>query len=91
MICTVNKWLQNSQVEINPEVYKQLRVNRAHFMHSLEHDVQPAFGANIEDLNDYLLYGVIPWSPGNQINEIKLKILVSLRWKFLSHCFSYSA
>ena len=52
------------QVEINPEVYKQLKVNRAHFLHSLEHDVQPAFGANIEDLNDYLLYGIIPWSPG---------------------------
>ena len=33
-------------------------------MHSLEHDVQPAFGANIEDLNDYLLYGIIPWNPG---------------------------
>ncbi|XP_063677182.1 vesicle-fusing ATPase-like [Bolinopsis microptera] len=53
-----------SKVEINQEVYKQLKVNRGHFMHSLEHDVQPAFGSNLDDLNDYLLYGIIPWSPG---------------------------
>ena len=33
-------------------------------MHALENDIQPAFGANLEDLNDYLLYGIIPWSPG---------------------------
>lgn len=62
---SLNSYIKaTSKVEINPAVFESLKINRAHFMHALEHDIQPAFGADLENLNDYLLYGIKPWSSG---------------------------
>ena len=35
-------------------------------MHALEYDCHAAFGAEIENLNDYLLYDCIVWGSGEE-------------------------
>ncbi|KAK3930674.1 Vesicle-fusing ATPase 1 [Frankliniella fusca] len=50
-----------SKVEVDPEAMEKLLVNRADFIHALEHDVKPAFGSSAEALDHYLARGIITW------------------------------
>ncbi|CAH1395679.1 unnamed protein product [Nezara viridula] len=50
-----------SKVEVDPEAMKKLRIERADFIHALEHDIKPAFGTSAEALENCLSQGVINW------------------------------
>lgn len=59
-----------SKVEVDPEAMEKLLVNRNDFMHALEFDIKPAFGAAAEMLDNLLSRGIINWgSPVSQILE----------------------
>jgi vesicle-fusing ATPase len=60
----------SSKVEVDPEAMEKLKVNRNDFLHALETDVKPAFGAAAEILDSFLARGIINWgSPVTQILE----------------------
>lgn len=50
-----------SKVEVDPEAMKKLRIERADFIHALEHDIKPAFGTSAEALDHCLAQGIINW------------------------------
>lgn len=50
-----------SKVEVDPEAMKKLRIERADFIHALEHDIKPAFGTSAEALESCLSQGVSNW------------------------------
>lgn len=52
-----------SKVEVDPEAMEKLLVNRNDFLHALETDIKPAFGAAAEMLDNLLARGVINWGP----------------------------
>jgi vesicle-fusing ATPase len=59
-----------SKVEVDPEAMEKLMVNRNDFIHALETDIKPAFGAAAEMLDNLLARGIINWgSPVSQILE----------------------
>lgn len=59
-----------SKVEVDPEAMEKLLVNRNDFIHALENDIKPAFGAAAEMLDNLLARGIINWgSPVSQILE----------------------
>lgn len=59
-----------SKVEVDPEAMEKLLVNRNDFMHGLEFDIKPAFGAAAEMLDNLLGRGIINWGePVAQILE----------------------
>lgn len=59
-----------SKVEVDPEAMEKLLVNRNDFIHALEFDIKPAFGAAAEMLDNLLARGIINWgSPVSQILE----------------------
>lgn len=59
-----------SKVEVDPEAMEKLLVNRDDFMHALENDIKPAFGAAQEMLDLLLARGIINWgAPVAQILE----------------------
>lgn len=59
-----------SKVEVDPEAIEKLLVNRDDFLHALEFDIKPAFGAAAEMLDNLLARGIINWgSPVAQILE----------------------
>lgn len=53
----------SSKVEVDPEAMEKLKVCRSDFMHALENDVKPAFGAAAEILDNLLARGIINWGP----------------------------
>jgi vesicle-fusing ATPase len=60
----------SSKVEVDPEAMEKLLVNRNDFLHALENDIKPAFGAAAEMLDALLARGIINWgSPVSQILE----------------------
>lgn len=45
--CSLNRLVKaSSKVEVDPDAAEKLYVGRADFMHALENDVKPAFGAS---------------------------------------------
>ena len=59
-----------SKVEVDPEAMEKLMVNRNDFIHALETDIKPAFGAAAEMLDNLLARGIINWGlPVTQILE----------------------
>ena len=67
--CALNRLVKaSSKVEIDPDAAEKLMVTRADFLHALEHDVKPAFGASEEALNRFLSRGVIIW--GQPVQDV---------------------
>jgi vesicle-fusing ATPase len=50
-----------SKVEVDPEAMEKLLVCRNDFLHALENDIKPAFGAAAEMLDSFLARGIINW------------------------------
>ncbi|EDX13021.1 GD20473 [Drosophila simulans] len=53
----------DSKVHVDPEAMEKLRVTRADFLHALDNDIKPAFGAAQEMLDNLLARGIINWGP----------------------------
>ncbi|XP_030567970.1 vesicle-fusing ATPase 1 [Drosophila novamexicana] len=51
----------DAKVTVDPEAMEKLKVNRDDFLHSLEHDIKPAFGTAQEILDNMLARGVVNW------------------------------
>jgi len=58
----------NFQVEIDPDAAEKLMIGRADFLHALENDVKPAFGASQEMLQTFLARGVQVW--GQPVQDV---------------------
>ncbi|EZA59590.1 Vesicle-fusing ATPase [Ooceraea biroi] len=58
----------SSKVEVDPSAMEKLMVTKGDFLHSLEHDVKPAFGTSAETLDILLTRGIINW--GRPVAEI---------------------
>ncbi|XP_060563060.1 vesicle-fusing ATPase-like isoform X2 [Ruditapes philippinarum] len=59
-----------SKVEVDPEAGTKLKVTRQDFLHSLEHDVKPAFGSSKEEFEKFISNGIINWgSPVQRVLE----------------------
>lgn len=52
-----------NRVEVDPNAYDNLRINRSDFLHALEHDVKPAFGTSSEAIDQLIDRGIIYWCP----------------------------
>lgn len=60
----------SSKVEVDPEAMEKIKVCRQDFLHALENDVKPAFGAAAEILDNLLARGIINWGlPVTQLLE----------------------
>ncbi|XP_050532726.1 vesicle-fusing ATPase 1-like [Daktulosphaira vitifoliae] len=57
-----------NKVEVDPEASEKLQVCRDDFLHALEHDIKPAFGASAEALEHFLARGIINW--GSTVTNI---------------------
>jgi vesicle-fusing ATPase len=67
--CALNRLVRaSSKVEIDPEAAEKLMISRADFMHALEHDVKPAFGAADDVLASYLTRGITVW--GEPVQDV---------------------
>ena len=51
----------SSKVEVDVDVAEKLNVGRSDFLHALENDIKPAFGAADEKLEGFLSRGIINW------------------------------
>ncbi|XP_065202991.1 vesicle-fusing ATPase 1-like isoform X2 [Planococcus citri] len=58
----------SNKVEVDPEATKKLIIKKDDFLHALEHDIKPAFGAAAEQLEHCLAGGIIVW--GKPISSI---------------------
>ena len=56
------------QVEVDPDAMEKLMVTRSDFLHALENDIKPAFGAADEVLEGLVSRGIINW--GEPIRDI---------------------
>merc|ERR1740128_1633262 len=60
--CALNRLVKaSSKVELDPDAADKLSVSRADFMHAMENDVKPAFGAAAEVLEGFISRGIINW------------------------------
>jgi vesicle-fusing ATPase len=67
--CALNRLVKaSSKVEIDPDAAEKLVVGRADFLHALDNDVKPAFGASQEVLDSYLARGIIRW--GQPVQDV---------------------
>ena len=67
--CALNRLVKaSSKVEIDPEAAEKLMITRSDFLHALEHDVKPAFGASDEVLQSYLTRGINIW--GEPVQDV---------------------
>ena len=57
-----------SKVEVDPDAAEKLIVSRADFMHAMENDVKPAFGASQEMLTSFLARGIHIW--GQPVQDV---------------------
>ncbi|KAH8295288.1 hypothetical protein KR018_009597 [Drosophila ironensis] len=53
----------DSKVHVDPEAMEKLKVTRSDFLHALENDIKPAFGAAQEMLENMLARHIINWGP----------------------------
>lgn len=51
----------DAKVHVDPEAMEKLKVTRSDFMHALDNDIKPAFGAAQEMLENMLARGIINW------------------------------
>ena len=62
--CALNRLVKaSSKVEVDPDAAEKLIICRSDFMHALDNDVKPAFGASQEVLQSYLARGIHIWGP----------------------------
>jgi len=67
--CALNRLVKaSSKVEIDPDAAEKLVIGRADFLHALENDVKPAFGASQEMLETFLARGVQVW--GQPVQDV---------------------
>jgi len=67
--CALNRLVKaNQKVEVDPDALEKLLVSRSDFLHALENDIKPAFGAADEVLETFISRGIINW--GEPIKEI---------------------
>merc|ERR1719336_2563671 len=67
--CALNRLVKaSSKVEIDPDAAEKLMIGRADFLHALENDVKPAFGASQEMLQTFLARGVQVW--GSPVQDV---------------------
>ena len=60
--CALNRLVKASaKVEVDVDAAEKLNVGRADFLHALENDIKPAFGAADEKLEGFLSRGIINW------------------------------
>ena len=60
--CALNRLVKaSSKVEIDPDAAEKLIICRSDFMHALDNDIKPAFGASQEVLQTYLARGIQIW------------------------------
>lgn len=52
----------DSAVKIDPDAVENLKVSQADFLHAIENDIKPAFGAGVEDSDHYMSNGIIKYS-----------------------------
>ncbi|XP_068153083.1 vesicle-fusing ATPase 2 [Drosophila tropicalis] len=53
----------DSKVHVDPEAMEKLKVTRSDFLHALDNDIKPAFGAAQEMLENMVARGIINWGP----------------------------
>jgi len=58
----------NNKVEVDPDASEKLQVCKEDFLHALEYDIKPAFGASAEALEHFLARGIITW--GSSVSGI---------------------
>merc|ERR1719187_2984804 len=67
--CALNRLVKAaSKVEVDPDAMEKLMVTRSDFLHALENDIKPAFGAADEVLEGLVSRGIINW--GEPIKDI---------------------
>ena len=67
--CALNRLVKaSSKVEIDPDAAEKLVVGRSDFLHALENDVKPAFGASAEALEGFLSRGIVNW--GSPVQDV---------------------
>jgi len=67
--CALNRLVKaSSKVEIDPDAAEKLMISRADFLHAMENDVKPAFGASQEILQQFLARGVQVW--GQPVQDV---------------------
>lgn len=67
--CALNRLVKaSSKVEVDPDAAEKLMIGRADFIHALENDVKPAFGASAEMLQSFLARGVCVW--GQPVKDV---------------------
>ena len=67
--CALNRLVKaSSKVEVDVDVAEKLNVGRSDFLHALENDIKPAFGAADEKLEGFLSRGMINRSDPVQLH-----------------------
>ena len=67
--CALNRLVKaSSKVEIDPDAAEKLVVTKADFVHALDNDVKPAFGASQEVLDRFLARGIQIW--GSPVQDV---------------------
>lgn len=67
--CALNRLVKaDSKVDIDPDAAEKLLVGRADFLHALEHDIKPGFGAADEMLDGFLSRGITNW--GQPVQDV---------------------
>ncbi len=67
--CALNRLVKaSSKVEIDPDAAEKLVVVRKDFLHALDNDVKPAFGASEEVLQGFLARGIVNW--GEPVQDV---------------------
>lgn len=67
--CALNRLVKaSSKVEIDPDAAEKLMVTRADFLHAMENDIKPAFGASEEVLQGFLTRGITVW--GTPVQDV---------------------
>merc|ERR1711953_995037 len=60
--CALNRLVKaDSKVEVDVDAAEKLMVCRSDFLHALDNDVKPAFGAAEEKLELFISRGIINW------------------------------
>jgi len=60
--CALNRLVKaDSKVVVDVDAAEKLMVNRADFLHAMENDIKPAFGAAEEKLELFISRGIINW------------------------------
>lgn len=61
-VTAMNRLVQASEkVQVDPDAIDKLCVTRHDFLHALEFDIRPAFGAQEEELDRYVTGGLVHW------------------------------